>query len=250
MSKKNKDGTMSVLEHLAELRMRLLIVTAVFLVSAVFCFTQVEAIRGFVADPLGDFQMIFLSPPEAFTASLRMAVIAGLALASPFILYQAAAFLFPALTRNEKLLFSIVLLGIFFLFAVGVIFAYMVVLPFAMNFFLQFASAELEPRFNITDYVAFIFSFHLGFGLVFQLPLTTWALGKIGLLSTHFLRRSRKFALLIILVLAALITPPDIVSQVIIVGPLLLLYEIGILMVWIGERRRQKAELAAADSDA
>lgn len=245
MSKLNRDGTMSVLEHLAELRMRLLIAAAFILIATVFCFTQIETIRGFFSAPLGDYRMIFLSPAEAFSASLRLAVITGLVLASPAILYQGAAFLFPALNRGEKLLFAFLLLGIFFLFCIGVAFAYLVVLPFTMHFFLQFASAELEPRFNISSYISFIISFHFAFGLVFQLPLLTWALGKIGLLSTRFLRRNRKFALLIILVLAALITPPDIVSQVIMVGPLLLLYEIGILMVWIGERKRSREELAA-----
>jgi sec-independent protein translocase protein TatC len=134
-----------------------------------------------------------------------------------------------------------VLFGIVILFAAGVAFAYIIVFPFTIRFFLQFASVELEPKFTVTEYISFLFSFHLGFGLVFQLPLLTWALGKIGLISSGFLKRNRKVALLVMLVLSAVITPPDIISQVVMVFPLALLYEIGIIMVLISERKRSKA---------
>ena len=238
---KNKDGTMPVLEHLAELRLRLLISAGALLVAAVISFNYVELIRGLLTSPLEGLQLIYLSPPEAFMANLRLALISGLVLSSPVIIYQLMAFVFPGLLKEEKIFFVAVLFGIIVLFAAGVAFAYIIVFPFTMRFFLQFASVELEPRFTVTEYISFLFSFHFGFGVVFQLPLLTWALGKIGLITSSFLKRNRKVALLVMLVLSAVITPPDIISQVVMVFPLALLYEIGIIMVLISERKRNKA---------
>jgi sec-independent protein translocase protein TatC len=238
---KNKDGTMPVLEHLAELRLRLLISAGALLVAAFVSFNYVELIRGLLTSPLEGLQLIYLSPPEAFMANLRLALISGLVLSSPIIIYELMAFIFPGLLKEEKVFFVAVLFGIVILFAAGVAFAYIIVFPFTIRFFLQFASVELEPKFTVTEYISFLFSFHLGFGLVFQLPLLTWALGKIGLISSGFLKRNRKVALLVMLVLSAVITPPDIISQVVMVFPLALLYEIGIIMVLISERKRSKA---------
>ncbi len=238
---KNKDGTMPVFEHLAELRLRLLISAGALLVAAVVSFNYVELLRGLLTSPLEGLQLIYLSPPEAFVANLRLALISGLVLSSPVIIYELMAFIFPGLLKEEKIFFVAVLFGIVVLFAAGVAFAYIIVFPFTIRFFLQFASVELEPRFTVTEYISFLFSFHLGFGVVFQLPLLTWALGKIGLISSGFLKRNRKVALLVMLVLSAVITPPDIISQVVMVFPLALLYEIGIIMVLISERKRNKA---------
>jgi sec-independent protein translocase protein TatC len=238
---KNKDGTMPVLEHLAELRLRLLISAGALLVAAVVSFNYVELIRELLTSPLEGLRLIYLSPPEAFMANLRLALISGLVLSSPVIIYELMAFIFPGLLKEEKIFFLAVLFGIVVLFAAGVAFAYLIVFPFTIRFFLQFASVELEPRFTVTEYISFLFSFHLGFGVVFQLPLLTWALGKIGLISSGFLKRNRKVALLVMLIISAVITPPDIISQVVMVFPLALLYEIGIIMVLISERKRSKA---------
>ncbi len=237
---KNKDGTMPILEHLAELRLRLLIAAGALLVAAMICFAHIELIRGILTGPLGDITLIYLSPPEAFMANIRLALFSGLIISSPVIFYQLLAFAFPGLTRGEKIFVISVLLGSAFLFSTGAVFAYYVVFPFTLRFFLQFAAEQLEPLFAVSDYISFVISFHVAFGVVFQLPLMTWALGKIGLLSTGFLRRHRKIALLIMLILASIITPPDIISQVILVFPLLLLYEIGIIMVMISEKKRLK----------
>lgn len=236
----NIDGTMPVLEHLAELRTRLLISAGALLVAVIFCFANIELIRGILTQPLDQVQLIYLSPPEAFMANLRLSLVSGLIVSSPIIIYELLAFAFPGLNRGEKIFIIAVIVGATFLFVSGVVFAYYVVFPFTLRFFLQFADAQLEPRFTISEYIGFILSFHFAFGAVFQLPLVTWALGKIGLLSTGFLRRHRKIALLIMLVLSSIITPPDIISQVILVFPLLLLYEIGIIMVMISERKRLK----------
>jgi len=240
----NKDGTMSVLEHLSELRLRLVISAGALLVASGICFTYIEHIRAILTLPLEGLQLIYLSPPEAFMANLKLAIFSGLVVSLPVILHQVLAYIFPGLTRNEKKFFVVVLLGIVVLFSAGIVFAYQVVFPFTLRFFLQFADARLDPQFTITEYIQFVISFHLAFGAVFQLPLLTWALGKMGLLTTQFLRRHRKIALLIMLVVSAVITPPDIISQVVMILPLAFLYELGIIMVLISERKRLKAQEA------
>lgn len=231
---------MTVLEHLSEVRRRLILAAAAVLAAALFCFTRVAWMRQLITVPLEGRPLIYLSPPEAFASNLRLAIIAGVILASPVIIYQGAAFLYPALTRREKIAFLFILAGICFLFGCGVWFAYRIAFPFTIVFFLQFASAGLEPQFIISDYISFFLSFHLAFGLVFQLPLLSWTLGKVGLLSSAFLKRNRKYALLIILIVAAVITPPDVFTQLVMAGPLLILYEIGIIMVIISEKKRTK----------
>ena len=129
------------------------------------------------------------------------------------------------------------------LFLLGLSFAYLVVFPFAI-IFLGFATAELGAEWSIARYLSFATSFLFAFGLVFQIPLIFWFLGSIGVLSAAFLRRNRKFAIVIILILAAVLTPPDVFSQIMMAIPLLLLYECGILMVAIAGRRRAKAAAA------
>ncbi|OPL10320.1 MAG: hypothetical protein AVO34_11055 [Firmicutes bacterium ML8_F2] len=237
---RNKDGTMPVIEHLAELRLRLIISAGALIVAAAFCFARIELIRSLLTAPLDGVKLIYLSPPEAFMANLRLALISGLILSLPVLIYELSAFIFPGLYRLEKYFFVFVLLGIIALFIGGIFFAYYVVFPFTIDFFLQFAAERLAPRFTISEYISFILSFHFAFGVIFQLPLLTWALGKLGLLTSGFLRRYRKVAILIMLVLAAVITPPDIISQLAMVMPLLLLYEMGIVMVMISERKRSK----------
>ncbi len=237
---KNKDGTMPILEHLAELRLRLVISAGALLVAAVICFWQVEFIRGILTRPLEGVELIYLSPPEAFMANLRLALLSGLVLALPVVVYEIFAFAFPGLARGEKFFLIGVAAAVAFLFGTGVVFAYYLVFPFALSFFLQFATDQLEPRFTISEYISFVLSFHFAFGAVFQLPVLSWALGKLGLLTADFLRRYRKIALMVMLVFSAVITPPDIISQAAMILPLLLLYEIGIVMVMISERKRLK----------
>ncbi len=242
----NKNGTMPILEHLSELRLRLMITAGALLVAIGVSFANIEFIRGILTRPLGGIPLIYLSPPEAFMANLRLSLFSGLVLSLPVILYEVSAYIFPGLTRGEKKFYLAVLFGIIVLFSSGIVFAFQVVFPYTLQFFLQFADAQLEPHLTISDYISFVLSFHIAFGVVFQLPLFTWALGKIGLLSTGFLRRHRKIAILVMLIMASIITPPDIISQAIMLLPLIFLYELGIFMVMISERKRLK-ELSEQD---
>ncbi len=237
---RNKNIDMTAFEHLAELRVRLAISAACLFLAAIGSFTYVDSIRSILVGALGDYSLIYLTPPEAFIANLRLAFLSGFIISLPLILYQISAYVFPGLNRGEKIFYICVLLGAIILFSAGVTFAYFVVFPIAIRFFLQFASAQLVPQFTVSEYISFFISFHLAFGIVFQLPLMTWSLGKIGLLTSDFLKKYRKIALLIMLIMSAIITPPDVVSQMFLVLPLLLLYELGVVLVIVSEKKREK----------
>lgn len=258
---------------LGELRKRLLLIILIIGAGAVFCYIFVERIRNILLLPTltPDFveffrifskqypyrelpaslelpvKMIFLTPGEAFMANLRLALICGVLVTLPLILYQALAFVLSL--RKKKYRGALLLTAaICFLFLLGLAFAYFVVFPFAMNFFLSFASADIGAEWSIGRYLSFTVSFLFAFGLVFQIPLLFWFLGSIGVLSAAFLKRHRRFAVVIILILAAILTPPDVFSQILMAIPLLILYECGILLVTLAQRKRALAKTKTAST--
>ena len=155
-------------------------------------------------------------------------------------LYQAVAIILAVSKRRRRGAFLLIL-AICLLFLLGLAFAYFVVFPFAMNFFLSFASADIGAEWSIGRYLSFATSFLFAFGLVFQIPLVFWFFGSIGVINAAFLKRHRRFAIVIILILAAVLTPPDVFSQVLMAIPLFILYECGILLVSFAQRRRAGA---------
>ncbi len=237
---KDTGATMTVLQHLAELRHRLIAAGAIFLAASIVCFIAAEPIRLFLTRPAGGLRLVYFSPPEAFTAQLKLALLAGLVLAFPFIFYELIAFIYPALTPSEKKILLQSLVGVVLLFCGGVTFAYLVVFPLVLCFLLDYAGSGAVPKLAISEYISFFFSFHLFFGVISQLPLVAWTLGRLDLIRTQPLRRGRKLAILIILILAAILTPPDPVTQLALALPLLLLYELCILTAALGCRRRSK----------
>jgi sec-independent protein translocase protein TatC len=231
---------MTVLQHLAELRRRLITAGAAFLTASVICFAVAAPIRRFMTRPAEGLTLVYFSPPEALTAQLKLALLAGAVLASPLILYELLAFIYPALTPFEKKTCLQTLIGITLLFCGGVTFAYLVTFPLVLRFLLDYAGSGVAPKLAISEYVSFFFSFHLFFGAIFQLPLVAWALGRLDLIRAQVMRRGRKYALLIILILAAILTPPDPITQLLLALPLMLLYELCIFMTAIGYRGRSK----------
>lgn len=233
---KNADAAMTMLQHFAELRCRLITAGAVFLAFSSACFILAEPIRRLMTRPAGELRLVFFSPPEALMAQFKLALLAGAVLASPVILYQLVAFIYPALTPLEKKICFRSLFGVVILFAGGLTFSYGVVFPQVLRFLLQYAGDSATPKLAISEYISLFFSFNLFFGVIFQLPLAAWVLGRLDLLRAEQLRRWRKYALLAILILAAVLTPPDPLTQILLALPLVLLYEICILMVRAGYR--------------
>ncbi len=237
-----KKTEMDLFDHLEELRTRLFICLGGVLVTTVVSFVFVDYLRGLLTRPAGNMVFIYTKPAEALMANIRVAFIAGVVFAMPLLLTQFLLFISPALYKNEKKIIIPSVLAMLLFFAMGFSFAYFTVLPFAIRFFIGFATDDLRPMFTISEYLGFANQFLFAFGFVFQMPLVFLFLGKLNLVTPGFLRKSRKYALLVIFIFAAVLTPPDVFSQVMMAVPLLFLYELGIILVVFAQRGRKKAE--------
>ncbi len=241
-----------------ELRKRLIIITVLVFVFAIASFAVSDQVRQILMMPADlayedlagqgiEPQLIFLTPSEALLANLKLAFIMSATVTLPVILYQLVALILSVAGMNRKRAILLTLI-MYILFALGVSFAYFVVLPFALNFFIGFSAADLVPNFSFARYITFTTSFIFSFGLVFQMPVVFWFLGSIGIINTKFLRSNRKIALLIIVIFASVITPPDVFSQVLMAIPLMILYELGIFMVYLARRKKDNLHDGEAEA--
>lgn len=226
-------------DHLEELRRRLFLSFLFVLAATIVSFIFVDYLRVIMLKPAGSMKLIYVTPPEALMASIRIAFITGLAVSVPFLLVQVMLFVSPALRNEERKIIAPIVLFMVFFFALGIAFSYFLVLPFAIRFFLNFATDDLTAMFTISSYLSFVTNFIFAFGLVFQLPLIFLILGKLNLVTADFLRKYRKYAILVIAIVSAIITPPDVFSQIMMGVPLWGLYELGILLVAIVQRKRK-----------
>ncbi len=233
----------TMIRLLEELRKRLIIIVVTVFMVAVACFVFIEEIRYVLVLP-GEglnMRMIYLTPSEALLANLRLSFVASALITLPVILYQLVALLLAVSERSRRSAIGLTA-AMYTLFALGISFAYFIVFPLALNFFLGFSADDLLAEFSIARYIGFTVNFLFSFGVVFQLPLVFWFLGSIGLVGADFLRRNRKFALLVVIIFASVLTPPDVFSQVLMTIPLMLLYEVGIILVRITQRKRERQE--------
>jgi len=189
-------------------------------------------------------KMIFTGLPEAFFTYLKVAFLSGLILAAPVIIYQFWMFVAPGLYEKEKkLMIPIIFLSTFF-FIGGSLFGYFIVFPWGFKFFLGFSSDMIQAMPSMKEYLSFSAKLLLAFGLVFELPLVITFLARLGIVSVEFLKKNRKYALLLFFAGAAILTPPDVVTQIMMALPLMVLYEISI----IGARVFGRKSLTADDS--
>ena len=230
---------LTIVGHLEELRKRLIICLITFAITTAGSFIFVDKLREIIIRPAGEIQLIFITPPEALMADLRLAVMFGLALALPVLVCQLLAFVLPGFETGEKKLIVPAVIAVVFFFSLGVLFAYFIIFPFSVRFFLTFASDALLPMFTISNYLSFAVNFIFAFGIVFQMPLLFYLLGHLNIINAKILRRYRKYALLIILILATFLTPPDVFSQLMMGIPLYGLYELGILLVAASQRKKK-----------
>lgn len=236
----------SFFEHLAELRTRILWSVAAIGLGFLGTFYFSDRIIKFLARPLA-VKLAFLTPTEAFWANMKVAMICGLFVALPVVLYQVWAFVSPGLYQHERrYALPFVIIGTVF-FAIGVSFAIWVVIPFALKFLLTYKTEDLTPVISINSYVDFVLKFTLAFGLVFELPLAIILASRMGLVTPQFLAKNRKYAILLNFVIAAILTPtPDIFNQTLMAGPLIILYEIGIIAARFFGKRPKPAPAPAA----
>lgn len=233
--------------HLDELRKRLIKCFIAVGVGFVASYAFKERLFNILVAPLarvmqsGD-HLIYTNLPEAFFTFLKTAFLSGLMVASPVILYQFWMFVAPGLyDREKKLLLPIVLLSTIF-FVGGALFGYFVVFPFGFKFFLSFGTEYIRPMPSMKEYLAFSSKLLLAFGLVFELPLVITFLARLGIVSVDFLKKQRKYAILVIFIAAVILTPPDVATQVMMALPLMLLYEISIVGARIFGRKKESDE--------
>jgi sec-independent protein translocase protein TatC len=235
-----RDKELSLLQHLGELRDRLMIASFAVLVTTVIAFFFAKDIILALEAPahLGKPLQI-ISPTEGFTTYMRVALFSGIALAMPVILYEVYAYVDPALRPNERRF--ILLLGPFILalFIGGMAFCYFLLLPQAIGFLFTFGSEVFEAAPRASEYISFVTTFILGVGLVAEMPVIIFALTRIGLVSRSWLARRRGYILIICFVIGAIITPtPDPFNQTLVSVPMYLLFELGLLLSRIGGGRR------------
>ena len=221
--------------HLQELRKRLILSFIAVGAGFILCYALAQPIFDILAAPLLKVMptggsLIFISVAEAFFTYMKVAFIAGLILASPFVLYQIWAFVAPGLYQKEKRYVVPFVLGGSLFFAMGVLFGYFVAIPIGFKFLLGYATDFIKPMPSMKEYLSFSIKFLLAFGLVFEFPVVLVLLSRIGVIDAKMLGRQRKYAILLIFVFAAVMTPPDIVSQVLMALPLMGLYELSILL--------------------
>lgn len=260
-----------LIEHLRELRSRLIWSVLAFVVAMIICFTIWNPIFNFLTQPIchalesrqQDCGLILLKLQEGFFVAIQISFLGGFVLAFPIIGYQLWRFIAPGLYRTERAAFLPFLVASPVMFLIGAAFAYYVILPMAYDFFLGFqqgplalpggeqtTAAEANPmagivfQGSVSEYLALTTKFIMAFGLSFQLPVALTLMGKAGLVSSEGLASVRRYAIVVILILAAIVTPPDVVSQIVLFVVIYGLYEISIQLVARIERRREADEAA------
>ncbi len=257
MLKDIDDRQMPLLDHLIELRNRLMYSCIAIFVGFAICYFFAEQIYAFLVRPLADViagdegrRMIYTGLAEAFFTYIKVAFFGGAFLAFPFVAAQLWMFVAPGLYRNEKEAFLPFLAATPILFVIGAAVAYYLVFPLAWRFFLSFETPggpgmlpiELEAR--VAEYLSLVMKLIFAFGISFQLPVLLTLMGRAGLITSEQLGRNRKYAIVGIFVVAAVLTPPDVISQIGLGLPIILLYEVSIVAVRMAEKRRAAAEAA------
>ena len=245
-----------LIEHLTELRSRLIRSVVAFALCMIAAFTVATHIFNFLANPIVEMlkengqspDLIFTGLQQGFMVNIRISLFGGFMVSFPYISFQLWKFVAPGLYKNEKRAFLPFLLASPLLFLLGASFAFYIVMPLAFDFFLGFQqeNADVSDLVGITylgtinEYLGLTMKFIIAFGLCFQLPVLLTLMGKVGLISSQVLAKSRKYAVVGILVLAAIVTPPDVITQIILFTVVYALYEVSVLLVKWVEKKKEK----------
>ena len=246
-----------LMEHLVELRKRLIYSMLAFVICFLVCFFFAKYIYAFLTEPLAatlkgqpNAHLIYTAPGETFFTYMKVGMFAGLCLAFPIIAAQVWMFVAPGLYRNERKAFLPFLVATPVLFLTGAAFVYYVMLPFALKFFAGYetqggnGTLGIELQAKVSEYFDFVSTLIIAFGLTFQLPVLLSLLGRVGIVTSAQLRSLQRYAIVGIFAVAAVITPPDAISMISLAIPLVALYEISIWCVKLIERGRIKADAA------
>lgn len=244
MKKNKSDKDLTIVGHLTELRKRLIYSGIVLLAAIVVSYNFSETIVKHIVDVVPDINFVFIAPAELLMSYIKISVIMGFVVSAPFLLLQIWIFVSPGLTKNEKRTIAVSLFIGGFFFVAGVIFSYLVILPIMIQFFMGFRIEEIEEMISFSSYLSFVINTLLSFGIIFEIPILMVILTKFHILKVSFLKKNRKYAILIIFIVAAVLTPPEVITQIMMAGPMLLLFETGVVFSSIVEKRDKKKEEA------
>lgn len=242
-SKTDNEAEMTFLEHLEELRWRIIKSAAGIIIGGIIAGIFINYIMDDLlllpaTRTVPPLKLQNIKPFGQFTLYMEVIIFGGAILSFPNILFQFWKFIEPALKPNERKYISSIVLFSTFCFLSGVVFSYFVLLPTALNFFSTFGSSAIDNIIAIDEYFSFIISTMLAAGLVFELPMVSFFLSKIGILKPEFMRKYRKHSIILILLIAGILTPsPDVTSQLLLAGPLFILYEISIIICKIFQKK-------------
>jgi sec-independent protein translocase protein TatC len=244
MPRRSVDDKMPFMEHLGELRTRIMRSLYSLIVGLAIALPFSERITDWLARPVTKlgYKLVFTAPAEAFWVQMKVALIVGLFISAPGILWQVWAFVAPGLHEHEKKYAApFVIIGTV-MFLAGGAFSLFVVTPYAIAFLLSYARDTLQPMITLENHIDFLLKFTLAFGAVFELPLVITLLARMGVVTSKQLARNRKYAILGAFIAGAVLTPtPDAFNQTLMAGPLILLYEVGIVCARIFGRRTAPA---------
>jgi sec-independent protein translocase protein TatC len=241
------DEKQPFMSHLEELRKRLIACAIAVGAGFVLCYFFSETLFRILVLPLKEVmpqgeRLIFTNLPEMFLTYLKVAFIAGIMLTAPFLFYQLWMFIAPGLyQREKKLVFPFVIFSTI-LFVGGSLFGYFVVFPFGFKFFMGFSNEYVQALPSVKQYFSFSTKLLFAFGVIFELPVVMFFLSKMGVVTPELLRKKRKYAILLAFVVAAILTPPDVLTQIFMALPLVVLYEISIFVAKIAQKKKVEEE--------
>jgi sec-independent protein translocase protein TatC len=225
------DDRLTLVEHLDELRARIIVSGVALVLAVAFCFWQNNEILEIANSPLpGDKVPLTFSPTEPFFTTIKLSFYGGILIALPFLLYQAYAFVLPAFSDQERRVILPMLVMVPFLFVAGVVFAYFVVLPPALSFLLGFNADQFNTEIRANEYYGFFVVTLIGVGILFQIPVGVLAVTRLGIVTPEQLAKNRRYAILLIAVVAMLLPGTDPITMLISMAPLYLLFEFSVLL--------------------
>ncbi len=242
---KDSSGEMTVMSHLDELRSRLRIVVIVNLIAAMVLFNFSDILMQYLLDLNPGMDLVYINPSELLLEYVQISFLAAFVLCSPITFYHCWAFIEKGLFKREKIYVFISLIFGLICFICGVFFCYIVVLPITLQFFMRIEISEVTAMISVQSYANFVNTMLLCFGVVFEMPVVVFLLTKLKILKPTLLKKHRGYIIIAIFIFAALITPPDVVSQIMLGVPMMILLEISIIICYLVDKTNKKLELKA-----